>query len=384
MKIAFIAPDNLSIVIFCSTFSRILEESEENESFSICGIDQFQKEMELLPMHNFYIPMNRYNNFFRDAVYFWRLFRLFRKNNFDAVVTFTTKPNIYAVIAARLAGVENIVMAVRGLGRTFSKPKSLKEASLHLTVKTLYRLSSFACKKVWFTNINDKQYFLSQGMVKENKIIMTKNALDISKWNPINISNERLSLLRAELKILDNNIVILMIARLIWSKGIREFIEAATILSAQNPNLKFILVAPHEENSLDAVPVSYVQNAEKSGSIKWLEFRKDIFDLCALCDLAVLPSYYKEGGYPRGLLEPMSLGKPVIAADTIDTRAPVLDGENGFLVPPKNTDKLVERIIEICSDNELRKRFGEKSLSLVQKEYDDKKVVLKILSEING
>jgi len=384
MRIAFVAPDSLSIVIFCSTFSRILKESGEDKIFSICDVDQFQVDMELLPMQNFYIPMNRYSNFFSDVIYFWNLFRLFRQNNFDVVITFTTKPNIYAVIAARLAGVAKVVMAVRGLGRTFSEPISFKDSSLHFAVKTLYRLSSFACNKVWFTNINDKQYFLSQNMVNEKKIIMTKNAVDITKWSPKNISNERLSLLRDELRVSDDNIVILMIARLVWSKGIREFIEAATILSAQNPNLKFILVAPHEENSLDAVPVSYVRDAEKNGGFKWLEFRKDIFDLCSLCDLAVLPSYYKEGGYPRALLEPMSLGKPVIAADTKDTRSPVLDGENGFLVPPKNTAKLVERIIEICSDKEMRKRFGEKSLSLIQKEYDDKKVVLKILSEING
>ena len=163
-----------------------------------------------------------------------------------------------------------------------------------------------------------------------------------------------------------------------------KFIDAANILSLENPNLKFLLVAPNEKNSLDSVPVSYVRDAEKNGSFKWLEFRKDIFDLCALCDLAVLPSYYKEGGYPRALLEPMALGKPVIAADTRDCRAPVLDGENGFLVPPRDVAKLVERITEICSDKKMRESFGRKSLSLILDEYDDKEVVMKILSEINN
>jgi N,N'-diacetylbacillosaminyl-diphospho-undecaprenol alpha-1,3-N-acetylgalactosaminyltransferase len=384
MRIAFIAPDSLSIVIFCSTFSRILEEAGEHKIFTICDVDQFQEELKLLPVQNFSVPIHRYTNFLRDAGYFWNLLCLFRKNNFDVVVTFTTKPNVYAVIAARLAGVEKIVMAVRGLGRTFSKTNSLKEVILHFVVKTLYRLSSLACQKVWFTNIYDKQYFLSQGMVDKKKIIMTKNAVDLNKWSPSNISNERLSVLRTEFKISENNIVILMIARLVWSKGIREFIDAANILSLENPNLKFLLVAPNEKNSLDSVPVSYVRDAEKNGSFKWLEFRKDIFDLCALCDLAVLPSYYKEGGYPRALLEPMALGKPVIAADTRDCRAPVLDGENGFLVPPRDVAKLVERITEICSDKKMRESFGRKSLSLILDEYDDKEVVMKILSEINN
>jgi len=383
MRIAFIAPDSLSIVIFCSTFSRVLEETGEHKIFTICDVDQFQEELELLPGQHFYVQMHRYSNLLRDAVYFLSLFRLFHQNNFDVVVTFTTKPNIYAVIAARLAGVGKVVMAVRGLGRTFSKPNTLKEVVLHNTVKILYRLSSLTCQKVWFTNKYDKQYFLSQNMVNEKKILMTKNAVDVSKWSPSNISNERLSLLRAELKISENNIVILMIARLVWSKGIREFVEAASILSLQNPNLKFLLVAPHEENSLDAVPISYVRDAQKNESFKWLGFRKDIFDLCALCDLAVLPSYYKEGGYPRALLEPMALGKPVIAADTKDCRAPVLDGENGFLVPPRDVAKLVESIAEICSDKKMRERFGERSLSLILEEYDDREVVMKILSEIN-
>ncbi len=384
MKIAFIAPDNLSVVIFCSTFSRVLEEAGEYKIYTVSGIDQFEKELELLPGHHFNVHMYRYSNPLRDAGYFLSLLRLFRQNRFDIVVTFTTKPNIYAVIAARLAGVKNVVMAVRGLGRAFSKPNSFKEIVLHHTLKNLYRLSCLACQKVWFTNVYDKQYFLAQGMVDEKKVIMTKNAVDVSKWSPSNISNARLSALRAELHISENNIVILMVARLVWSKGIREFIDAASILSSQNPNLKFLLVAPHEGSSLDAVPVSYVRDAEKNGSFQWLEFRKDVFDFYALCDLAVLPSYYKEGGYPRALLEPMALGKPVIAADTKDCRAPVLEGENGFLVPPRDVAKLVERIAQICSDSAMRGRFGERSLELILDEYDDREVVMKILSEINN
>jgi glycosyltransferase involved in cell wall biosynthesis len=120
----------------------------------------------------------------------------------------------------------------------------------------------------------------------------------------------------------------------------------------------------------------------QQGSLQWLGFRKDVLELYALSDVAVLPSYYKEGGYPRALLEPMALAKPVIAADTDDCKGPVRHGENGFLVPPGDGKALAERIEELFKDPALRARFGSRSLEIMREEFDDRIVGMQVLAEM--
>ena len=182
--------------------------------------------------------MYRYINLSKDIKYFISLYKIFRSNKFDVVINFTTKPNIYGVFAAYLAGVRDIFMAVRGLGRTFAKPKTKKELALHYLVKFLYRLSSYLSSKVWFTNEDDMNIFLKSKMLRIDKAILTRNAVDISKWHPKNISNTKINNLKNEFNIKEGDLVILMVARLIWSKGIKEFVEASKVLSLKYPNLK--------------------------------------------------------------------------------------------------------------------------------------------------
>ena len=165
-----------------------------------------------------------------------------------------------------------------------------------------------------------------------------------------------------------------MVARLVWSKGIREFGQAAELLKNRLPNLRFLLIASEEPNSQQAVPLSFVREMEKRANLTWVEFRKDVRDLFAMADLAVLPSYYKEGGYPRTLLEPMGMGKPVIAADTPDCRAPVEHCKNGFLVPPRDAGEVARPIEEIAVNPELAVAVGRRSLAPVWEQFDVRKV----------
>ena len=104
-------------------------------------------------------------------------------------------------------------------------------------------------------------------------------------------------------------------------------------------------------------------------------------ELYSLSDLAVLPSYYKEGGHPRGLLEPMSMGKPVIAADTVDCRSPVEHGKNGYLVPIKDPEALASAIEDLMKDALKRKEFGEYSRKKVLAEYDEGVVIKQMFGE---
>lgn len=171
---------------------------------------------------------------------------------------------------------------------------------------------------------------------------------------------------------------------MIWAKGVGEFAEAAEILRDRLPFVKFILVGPEETTSPDAVPEMYLKDAERKANFMWIGFRNDVKDLYALSDVAVLPSYYREGGYPRALTEPMAMGKPVIAADSIDCRAPVENGRNGFLVPIKDSKALAAAIETLMVDEKKREEFGRYSRIKAVTEYDEKVIVRQVVEAFWG
>jgi len=141
---------------------------------------------------------------------------------------------------------------------------------------------------------------------------------------------------------------------------------------------------PEERGHPDEVPAAFVQEKGKIDNFFWLGFRKDVKNIYALSDLAVLPSYYNEGGYPRALLEPMAFGKPVITTDLPQCRGPVEHGRNGYLIPPRDTRALKEAILRIFHDDRKRERMGEYSRIKIEREFDDRRVVKTILNNVGA
>lgn len=383
MKIGFIAQDSLSTLNFAAQFAHKLAARRDVSFCTISSLEPlFQREIEALPGRHITVDGQRFVGPVQDLLYLINLWRVIRRERFDMVFTFGTKPNAIGPLAARLAGVRRIIVAVRGRGRVFGDQRGLSARLLRRIVRGLYGLSFRLATRVWFTNRNDWEYFVGTGLLRENKAFLTRNAINLEKFSMARTSQPTLTTLRQDLGINPGDFVVIMVARLIWPKGVREFAEAAKELRQMYPEMKFVLIAPPDDASDLVVPESYVRDLEREGVLKWLGFRKDVLELYALADVAVLPSYYREGGYPRALLEPMALGKPVIAADTEDCRGPVRNGENGFLVPPRDSKALAERISVLFQDRDLRKRFGARSLEIMRQEFDEKVVGQQVLAEI--
>jgi N,N'-diacetylbacillosaminyl-diphospho-undecaprenol alpha-1,3-N-acetylgalactosaminyltransferase len=330
------------------------------------------------------LKIHRYVSPLRDIVYVLRLAQILRREEFDAVINFSTKPNIYGPISARLAGCKLVVGHVVGLGSTFvsSERDRPSDAALRVIVRLLYRLASSLSDAMWFTNKHDLAYFEERGLVRHTRTLLTRSYLDVTRYTAEGVSDQAVESVRSELDLKPDTQVVLMIARMIWAKGIREFVEAAVSLRNTIPSLHFILVAPLEDGSESAVPASYIEEHEGTTNLHWLGFRDDIEALIKLCDVAVLPSYYKEGGYPRALLEPMAMGKPVVAADTTDCRGPVDHGVTGYLVTPRDSDALAEAIKELVEDPDLRQRFGTKARQKIEQEFDEDVIVPQALAEL--
>ncbi len=385
MKIAFFCPDDLSTVIFAKSFLKFVKDRDHIEGYTISPVlMNYIDQLDKLVVRHYPVRMGRYVSPYSDLCCFLSVYGICRRERFDAVINFTTKPNVLGAVAARWAGVTKVVCAVRGLGGPFLPQSDLKGRLLQRMVKILYRLACSMSDKVWFTNQGDMDYFLQDGLVGLEKTVKTTNALDIAEYSQDCIDKDEIRKLKRELALQENDKIVVMVGRMIWSKGIREFVEAAESVGRERPDLKFILVAPGEKGHPDEVPDSFITAKGKMENFIWLGFRKDVKNIYAISDLAVLPSYYNEGGYPRALLEPMAFGKPVITTDLPQCRGPVEDGRNGYLIPPRDAGALQEAILKVFGNEEERRRMGVYSRVKIESEFDDRRVVEKILSNIGA
>jgi glycosyltransferase involved in cell wall biosynthesis len=381
-RIAFVAHDGLSIVIFASWYAAEFRRHPDVRFFTISSRDIYASEVDALGSEHIEVFTDRFVAPLRDLRYWWNLYRTCRRERFDVVVTFGTKPNIYGSLAARLAGTARVIVAVRGLGRAFNAPSDLGAGALAWLMRRLYHAACLCADRVWFTNVHDRDYMVSAGLVPAGRTFLTANSVNPAYFSGEQVPPEAIDALRKEFGVAPGDLVVIMVARMIWLKGIAEFVAAARTVRSKRANVRFLLVAPMEDGSAEAVPAEYMKDAEAAGDVIWLRFRKDVRELYQLADVAVLPSYYKEGGYPRALLEPMALGKPVIAADTPECRGPVEPGENGFLVPPRDAAALADRLDRLLGDTALRARFGRRSRDIILERFADSIVGRAVLAEM--
>ena len=387
MKVAVICPDDLSIVLFCKGIVQVLKDWDNSQVLVISDYwsedeDGFYiKTIKSWGVEHVYLRTTRYITPLQDIRYVYNLWRILKRNKIDTVINITTKPNILGTFAGRLAGVRNILCSVWGRGSVFVEGPGLKKNLRKSFILWLYRLAFGLSSKIWFTNESDLNYFLARNVTQKRKTILTKNYVNTDDYFPYELSRERALALKREIGLQEQDRMVIMVGRMIWAKGVREFVEASKILKEKLPFVKFVLVGPKEEGIEDAVPESYMKESEKLGNFIWPGFRKDVKDLYVLADLAVLPSYYKEGGFPRALTEPMAMGKPVIAADTPDCRGPVEHGENGYLVPAKDSDALANAIEILMNDDNKRKEFGHYSRIKAVNEFDEKAIVQQVIKE---
>lgn len=382
MKIAIVSPDDLSTLIFAKSISHFLESDSSIELVTISPVDLYASEIDKMPSRHIKVLMDRHISPLSDIKYFLDVYKIMRRERFDYVITFTTKPNIYAAPAAKLSGVSVVTMAIRGLGSVFNTQSTVKGKLLLGLVTKMYAFACLVSDHVWFTNKYDLKYFVSRSIARSSKAILTKNAISLKDFSWESINQNELSELKRELSIVDNDFIVILVGRLIRSKGILEYVESAVELYDEHPRIKFLLVAPEETDSPESIDKEYILDAEKKSNLKWLGFRKDVRNLYALSNVSVLQSYYREGGYPRALLEPMAYGKPVIAGDTDFCRGPVEHGKNGYVIPVKDSKALSNAILKIESSQERQKKFGERSKKKVELEFDDQATIRQMFTEI--
>lgn len=314
----------------------------------------------------------------RDIALFLEYSRLYTMLSPDIVHHFTIKPIIYGSVAARMAKVPVIVNTIAGLGYIFGEGQG-RRSWLRLLAWGLYKVGGLLSDHFSFQNRDDMEYFIKRKIVREEKCsCVLGSGVDLGYFSPENVDEEKVIAIRERLGLEGYDNVVLMVSRMLYEKGVREFVAAATNIVQKNNRVKFILVGPLAPGNPSMIPMEEIDKWVNGSNIQYLGRRADIRELMFVSDMVVLPSYYKEG-VPKSLLEAAAMGKPIITSDTVGCREVVNHGENGFLVPIKDSQALQNAIEQLLINADLRVAMGEKSRDRAIKEFDEKKVIAQTL-----
>ncbi|MCC6953580.1 MAG: glycosyltransferase family 4 protein [Deltaproteobacteria bacterium] len=295
------------------------------------------------------------------------LVRCYRALRPDLVHHVTIKPVIYGSWAARIAGVSAVVNAVPGVGQVFTS-RGARSAARRMLVKALYRTATRHPNAAFiFQNPDDRAYFENQGLLGKCRARLIRGAgVSLGEFQPS---------IEPELPVL-----IILPSRMLVGKGIREFVEAASLLRlrARNgscPQMRFALVGPTAEGNPSGLKRSEIEAWARSGIVEYWGERSDMPTVLSTSHIVCLPSFYGEG-IPKVLIEAAASGRPVITTDTPGCREIVRDGVNGVLVAPRDVEALTNAIEMLSRDRELRVQMGMEGRAIVEKEgFSDDAVV---------
>lgn len=305
-------------------------------------------------------------NPFLEIRLFVEILRIMRSLRPSIVHLVTIKPVLYGGVAARLIKIPGIVAAVSGLGFAFSS-SGFKARVVRILATHIYRLALGADRtRVIFQNESDRNTLIrAEAVTREQSILIPGSGVDLHQYHPLDQEC--------------SPPIVLMAGRLLWAKGIREFVEAARALkSAQNP-ARFVLVGGVDPANPESVTEKQLIEWQKQGLIEWWGHRNDMPQVLGNASIVSLPSYYGEG-MPKVLLEAAACGKPVVTTDWPGCRDAVEDNKTGLLVPVRNSNALATAILDLLENPDKRARFGVAARQRAQSSYSIESVIESHLS----
>jgi glycosyltransferase involved in cell wall biosynthesis len=360
----------------------LIKELQNNSAkvVCVCADTGFWNSLKTLNLYSL-LQIQQYVkhiNPVKDIKLLLEYYHLYRRLKPDIVHHFTIKPVIYGSLAAKMARVPVIINTITGLGYVFTDGHK-HNTWLRLLCSVLYKLSASVSDYVWFQNKHDRDYFVRNKIVpKKRSSVVFGSGVDIDYFSPDKVNDEKVCALRKELKLTEFSVLVIMVARLLYDKGVHEFIEASKTIAEKMTHVKFLLVGPLAPGNPSMIPLNQINKWCQEGIVRYLGRRSDIRELIHLADIAVLPSYYKEG-IPKSLLEASAMGKPIITTNNVGCQEVVDHGKNGLLIPIRNSAALQEAIKTLVLNKKLREAMGKASSLRAINEFDEKKIIKQTL-----
>lgn len=305
-------------------------------------------------------------NPFRESLLFIQLIKLIKQEKPDFLHNFTLKSSIYGSIASNFSRTPAVVNSIDGLGYVFTSSHT-RARLLRPIVRTLMRLS-FSRKKsrLVLLNNDDLQTFKRESLAPFNNIRLIRGAgVDCNRFTPEgkSTSTGRLS--------------VLLPSRILWDKGLAEYIEAARTLKEKR-NIDFFIAGSPDVGNPASVPAQVVNSWVSEGLVTWLGHVEDMPALYRSMDVVALPSYRE--GLPTSLTEAAASGCALITTDAPGCREVVKDGVDGLLIPVRDGKALATAITKLDDDRSLLRRLGSAARAKALAEFDEKIVIARTLA----
>lgn len=370
VKIGFLSHSAMSVYYFRMPIIRALL-ARGDEVFIITPNDDFVPKLRAL---NLPFKITTYE-LSRSSVNplivcknFFSLRNTLKSLKLDLLQSAAHKSNTLGLIAAKSVGIKHCVALVEGLG-SFYIDEDFKTSLVRFGIELLYKISFQIANKFIFVSRANQEFFENLGLKKAKSELILSVGINLKHFFPLKISTEQRQEFIKKNDLKPNLPIVLMIARALWHKGVREFYEAGEILKNE---ANFIFVGGYDDNKSSA-NLPFLQ----SGSVRYLGSRDDINFLLNLCDIFVLPSY-KEG-YPRTILEAKACAKPCVVSEVEGCTEAVREGLDGLFCEVKNSKDLAEKIQILLDDEPLRLNLGANAFKDALN-YDEKVISEKYLA----
>lgn len=289
------------------------------------------------------------------------LYRLFRRERPDLVHLVGLKIILWGSIASRLAGVKAMVSAVSGLGVLFDEKHSgsLSSRSILKVLRLTHRLKRL---RVIFQNQDDYSIFRNAKIMPADKCAFTNGSgIDLDSYSYTPEPDDKV-------------VKIIFTARMVEDKGALVLIDAAKKLEPQyRGRVQFLLCGGLDTNP-NSISKEELESKCDGEYVKWLGHRSDIVELLKQSHIMAFPSWYREG-LPKSIIEAQAIGRPVVTTDSVGCRDTVIDGENGYLIPVRDSEVLAQALQKLIDNPQMRRDMGLKARAFAERKFDVKDVV---------
>ena len=287
-----------------------------------------------------------------------RLLKLYWQEKPDLVHQFTVKCVLYGSLVCHVLGIRSVVNSVTGLGYVFMEGGKAR-MWLRGFIKLSYRL---VLKNTWviFQNPDDRSAFLESRLVDPKRVALIRGSgVDIRRFSPQPEPSGKP--------------LVVLPARMLWDKGVGEFVNAARTLQAEGVRARFALVGDSDNENPASVQAPQLRAWEKEGVIEWWGWKEDMDDVYAQSAIICLPSYRE--GLPKTLIEAAACGRPIVTSDVPGCREVVRHGKNGLLVPARDADALAKALLYLLEKPDTRSEMGNCGRKIAEKEFSKELVI---------
>lgn len=341
----------------------------QSAGYDVTVVTQIARHGDLIRSHGLKLVPIRLSrqgtNPLQDLALIARLCRIYRRARPDIVHQVAIKPVLYGSLAARLAGVPGVVNAPAGLGFLFSS-RRLKARILRPFVRLAFRvLLGGRHSRVIVQNPDDARLLTRAARLDASRVHLVRGSgVDLERFRP---QPER-----------PGKPVVMLPSRLLWDKGVGEFVAAAQRLRSEGIEARFVLVGEPDPGNPAAVPEAHINQWVANGDVEWWGHSADMPATLALSHVVCLPSYRE--GLPKVLLEAAACARPIVTSDAPGCREIVRNGENGLLVPVKAVPGLADALKRLILDSGLRQAFGTRCREIAAAEFGLERVIRSTLA----